>query len=433
MPDPVLVKGKACMVFGTQWGDEGKGKLVDILADEADVIARCAGGNNAGHTIVVGDAHYDFHLLPSGIISENTLSVIGNGVVVHIESMFAEAAKNEKKGLKNWQDRLVISDRAHIVFDLHQEIDGLQEVEKSAGGKSIGTTKKGIGPTYSSKTERTGLRMAELLGDFSEFSERFRTMVAGAQMRHSDLVVDVEAELAKYKELAEEVRPMVKDTVYVMYDALQKNQAVLVEGANAQMLDIDFGTFPYVTSSSCSVGGACTGLGLPPSKLERVFGVVKAYTTRVGGGAFPTEQLNDDGEKLQQVGAEFGVTTGRKRRCGWLDLVVVKYTHMINDLYSMMITKLDVLDDFAEIKVGIKYSHKGQPLDNFPACMDVLNEVEVEYVTLPGWQTSIKDCRTYDDLPENAKNYLKFIADFLGVPIQWIGVGPKRDSTIRVF
>eukprot|EP01134_Creolimax_fragrantissima_P003418 CFRG3418T1 len=421
------------MVFGTQWGDEGKGKLVDILADEADVIARCAGGNNAGHTIVVGDAHYDFHLLPSGIISENTLSIIGNGVVVHIESLFEEAAKNEEKGLKNWQDRLIISDRAHIVFDMHQDIDGLQEAEKSAGGSSIGTTKKGIGPTYSCKTERSGLRMAELLGDYDTFAEKFRMMASGCQKRHADLVVDIDAELAKYKVLAEKVRPMVQDAVYTVFDSLQNDKSVLVEGANAQMLDIDFGTFPYVTSSSCSVGGACTGLGIPPSKLERVFGVVKAYTTRVGGGAFPTEQLNSEGEALQTIGAEFGVTTGRKRRCGWLDLVVLKYTHMINDLYSIMITKLDVLDTFKEIKVGVKYNYKGKPLNSFPACMEVLTQVEVEYVTLPGWNCSIKHCRTYDELPENAQNYLKFISDFLGTPIQWVGVGPKREATIRVF
>lgn len=422
------------MVFGTQWGDEGKGKLVDLLAADVDIVARCQGGNNAGHTIVADGVKYDFHLLPSGIINEKAVSIIGNGVVVHIESLFAEAEKNEAKGLRDWQSRLVISDRAHIVFDLHQDVDALQEQEKARGGSSIGTTKKGIGPAYAAKAERTNLRMAELLGDFDEFSARFRRLVEGYQQRFPALRVDVDAELLKYKALRERIRPLVKDTVYLLWDALRHgDKRILIEGANAQMLDIDFGTYPYVTSSNCSVGGACTGLGLPPSRLTKVFGVVKAYTTRVGGGAFPTEQLNEHGEKLQQIGAEFGVTTGRKRRCGWLDLVVVKYTHMVNNLTSLMITKLDVLDSFDEIPVCVGYTYQGKSLAAFPADMSVLTNVQCEYVVLPGWNTSIAHCRTFEDLPANAQKYLRFIEDYLEVPIQWVGVGPERDATVRVF
>eukprot|EP00124_Ichthyophonus_hoferi_P003598 Ihof_evm1s321 gene=Ihof_evmTU1s321 len=413
--DTVIKPGQVVMVLGTQWGDEGKGKLVDMLAGDCDVIARCQGGNNAGHTIVVDGVKFDFHLLPSGIIHEKCKSVIGNGVVIHLQALFDEAAKNEAKGLKDWQNRLLISDRAHIVFNFHQQIDGLQEEEK--GGQSIGTTKRGIGPTYSSKASRTNLRLAELLGDFELFGDRFKSMVAGYQKRYPKLAVDIEGELAFYKEMAERIRPMVQDTVWFLNQQMADNtKKILVEGANAQMLDLDFGTYPYVTSSNCSVGGACTGLGIPPNKINQVFGVVKAYTTRVGGGAFPTEQLNADGEALQTIGAEFGVTTGRKRRCGWLDLVVVKYTHMVNGLTSIMITKLDVLDTFKEIQIGVGYKVDGVLLKNFPANLETLNKVEVEYVTLPGWEQDISQCRTWADLPVNAQNYVKFIEDFLKVP-----------------
>jgi adenylosuccinate synthase len=355
-------------------------------------------------------------------------------VVIHLEAMFAELQANVLKGLKGWENRLLVSDRAHIVFDFHLAIDGLQEVEKSASKRSIGTTKRGIGPTYSSKATRNGLRLTDLLTDFDDFSERFRAMVAAYQIAYKGLEVDVDAELTKYKGLAERIRPFVTDTIYFLHTVLaDSTKRVLVEGANAQMLDVDFGTYPYVTSSSCSVGGACTGLGLPPSRLNRVFGVVKAYTTRVGDGAFATEQLNEVGEALQSVGFEFGVTTGRKRRCGWLDMVQLKYAHMVNSISSIMITKLDVLDDFEEVKIGVNYTYKGEPLKNFPSSMLVLKEVEVEYLTMPGWKSNITQCREFDQLPQNAQLYVRKIEELLGVPVQWVGVGPKRDATIRLF
>ena len=422
---------KVSVVLGSQWGDEGKGKLVDILAQDADVVARCAGGNNAGHTIVVGDIHYDFHVLPSGIVSENCMSVIGNGVVLNIPAFFEELKYNEKKGLKNYQSRLLVSDRAHLVFSFHQNIDGIQEAEKGKG--SLGTTKKGIGPTYSAKMARTGLRVCDLLGDWDCFETTLRSTYEKHQKRYATLDIDIEKEVAYYKEIREKIRPYVSDTIVYVNECLQNAKRVLVEGANASMLDIDFGTYPYVTSSSCSIGGVCTGLGIAPHRVGSVYGVVKAYTTRVGDGAFPTEQFNKVGTDLQEIGREFGVTTGRRRRCGWLDLVVVKYTNMLNAYECIAITKLDVLDTFEEIKIGVAYMHKGKRLPSFPADMKLLEEVEVEYVTLPGWKTSIAACKKKSDLPKNALLYIRKIEEILGVPVKWVGTGPEREDMINMF
>lgn len=260
---------KVAVVLGAQWGDEGKGKLVDLLASKADVVCRCQGGNNAGHTVIVGETEYDFHLLPSGIINTTCVSVIGNGVVIHLQQFFEEIRKNEAKGLTNWKKRLLISDRAHIVFDFHQAVDGLQEVEK--GKKSIGTTKKGIGPTYSTKASRTGIRMADLLGDFSVFEEKFRFLASNYQKQFQNLNINIEDELTKYKEYATEIRPCVTDTVTFLHKSIKMGKSVLIEGANATMLDIDFGTYPYVTSSNCTVGGVCTGLGIPPRSIGKFY------------------------------------------------------------------------------------------------------------------------------------------------------------------
>jgi len=352
------INGKVTVVLGAQWGDEGKGKVVDMLATKFDVVCRCQGGNNAGHTVVIEGKEYDFHLLPSGIINDKAISVIGNGVVIHLPGLFDELSKNEAKGMTGWQDRLVISDRAHLVFDFHQQVDGMHEAEK--GGKSLGTTKKGIGPCYSSKATRNGIRVSDLLGDYSAFSEKFRAITDFYHRLFPDLKVDVEDELIRYKEYAEKVRPLVKDTVLFLHKALQAGKSVLVEGANAAMLDIDFGTYPYVTSSNCSIGGVLTGLGLPPQTIGDVIGVVKAYTTRVGDGPFPTEQLNDIGDLLQTKGAEIGVTTKRKRRCGWLDLYLLRYTSVVNGYSAICLTKLDILDTLPEIKIGIGYKINGQ-------------------------------------------------------------------------
>ncbi|KAJ7409835.1 Adenylosuccinate synthetase isozyme 2 [Willisornis vidua] len=396
---------RVTVVLGAQWGDEGKGKVVDLLAQDADIVCRCQGGNNAGHTVVVDAVEYDFHLLPSGIINPKVTAFIGNGVVIHLPGLFEEAEKNLQKG-------------------------------KAMPGSSqlLGTTKKGIGPVYSSKAARSGLRMCDLVSDFDEFSERFKVLANQYKAIYPTLKIDIEGELEKLKGYMEKVKPMVRDGVYFMYEALHgPPKKILVEGANAALLDIDFGTYPFVTSSNCTVGGVCTGLGMPPQNVGEVYGVVKAYTTRVGIGAFPTEQDNEIGELLQLRGKEFGVTTGRKRRCGWLDLVSLRYAYMINGFTALALTKLDILDVFPEIKVGVAYKLDGEIIPHFPANQEVLNKVEVQYETLPGWDTDISNARAFDELPVNAQNYVRFIEMELGVPVKWIGVGKSRESMIQLF
>ncbi|KAJ1930492.1 Adenylosuccinate synthase [Tieghemiomyces parasiticus] len=418
---------KLSVVLGAQWGDEGKGKLVDLLAQSADVCARCQGGNNAGHTIVVDGVKYAFHLLPSGLISPDCTSILGNGVVIHLPAFFDELANLESQGL-NCEGRILVSDRAHLVFDFHQIVDGIKETELGRG--SIGTTKKGIGPAYSSKASRSGIRVHHLY-DGDDFEQRLRCIVANRFKRYGRFDYDVEAELARYRELAARLKPMVVDSVTFMHSALAQGKNVLVEGANAIMLDIDFGTYPFVTSSNTGIGGVLTGLGVPPQTVGKVLGVVKAYTSRVGEGPFPTELFDADGAALQDVGREYGVTTGRKRRCGWLDMVMLRYSHYLNGYTSLNLTKLDVLDGFKEIKVAVAYRFQGKELPSFPASLTVLGGVEVEYKTFPGWLTDLSACRSYDELPTNAKNYVQFIEEFLGVPIEYIGVGPGRDAMIH--
>ncbi|XP_033030414.1 adenylosuccinate synthetase isozyme 2-like [Lacerta agilis] len=428
---------RVTVVLGAQWGDEGKGKVVDLLSLDADLVCRCQGGNNAGHTVVVDSVEYDFHLLPSGVINHNATSFIGNGVVIHLPGLFEEAEKNLKKGsgLEGWESRTVISDRAHLVFNFHQAVDGIQEQQRQLqGGKNLGTTKKGIGPAYSSKASRTGLRICDLLADFNEFSKKFKVLAQQYKTTYPALNIDTEAELQQLKIYAERIRPLVKDGVYFMYKALHgPPKKILVEGANAALLDIDFGTYPFVTSSNCTVGGVCTGLGIPPHYIGKVYGVVKAYTTRVGVGTFPTEQDNEIGEELQSRGREFGVTTGRKRRCGWLDLVLVKYAHMINGFSALAVTKLDILDTFEEIKVGVEYRLNEKRIPYFPANQELLNKVAVEYKVLPGWQCSTEEARSFGDLPPEAQGYIRFIEDYLGLPVKWIGVGKSRTSIIKLF
>lgn len=426
-----MYKSKVAVVLGAQWGDEGKGKVVDMLASQVDIVCRCQGGNNAGHTVVANGTEFDFHLLPSGIVNEKCISVIGNGVVIHLPSLFEELSKNEAKGLQKIAHRLIISDRAHLVFDFHQSVDGMQEAEK--GGKSLGTTKKGIGPAYSSKATRNGIRVGELLGDFNLFSEKFKSIVSTHQRLFPSISVDVEAELKRYKDYVELVRPYVKDTICFLHTALSAGKTILVEGANAAMLDIDFGTYPYVTSSNCSIGGVLTGLGLPPQTIGEVIGVVKAYTTRVGDGPFPTEQLNEIGELLQTRGFEVGVTTKRKRRCGWLDIPLLKYTSLVNGYTCICLTKLDILDTLDEIKVGVAYRRvNGEKLDHFPGTIAELGSIEVEYATLPGWKTCTEGMRDFKELPENAQKYVRFIEKELSVPVRWVGVGKGRESIINV-
>ncbi|KAJ8387349.1 hypothetical protein AAFF_G00158450 [Aldrovandia affinis] len=431
------VGNKVTVVLGAQWGDEGKGKVVDLLAQDADIVCRCQGGNNAGHTVVVDSVEYDFHLLPSGIINPNATAFIGNGVVIHLPGLFEEAEKNLRKGkgLEGWEDRLVISDRAHIVFDFHQAVDSVQEQQRQQQvGKNLGTTKKGIGPVYSAKAARNGLRICDLLSDFQQFSERFKNLALQYTSMYPGLEVDIDGELEKLKVYVQKIRPMVRDGVHFMYEALHgPPTAILVEGANAALLDIDFGTYPFVTSSNCTVGGVCTGLGMPPQNVGEVYGVVKAYTTRVGIGAFPSEQSNEIGELLQTRGKEVGVTTGRKRRCGWLDLVLLKYAHMINGFTAIALTKLDILDVLPEIKVGVAYKVDDVSIPHFPANQEVLQRVEVQYETLPGWNSDTSAVRSFQELPQNAQNYVRYIEEHLHVPVKWIGVGKSRESMIQLF
>nr|XP_005899489.1 PREDICTED: adenylosuccinate synthetase isozyme 1 [Bos mutus] len=429
-----LVCGEALHVSqGGQRGVGAGGPAVE--GPQGHVSALQEGGNNAGHTVVVDGKEYDFHLLPSGIINPKAVSFIGNGVVVHLPGLFEEAEKNEKKGLKDWEKRLVISDRAHLVFDFHQAVDGLQEVQRQAQeGKNIGTTRKGIGPAYSSKAARTGLRICDLLSDFDEFSSRFKNLARQHQSMFPSLEVDVEGQLKRLKGFAERIRPMVRDGVYFMYEALHgPPKKILVEGANAALLDIDFGTYPFVTSSNCTVGGVCTGLGIPPQNIGEVYGVVKAYTTRVGIGAFPTEQINEIGDLLQSRGHEWGVTTGRKRRCGWLDLMILRYAHMVNGFTALALTKLDILDALDEIKVGVAYKLGGKRIPYFPANQEILQKVEVEYETLPGWKADTTGARKWEDLPPQAQSYIRFVENHVGVAVKWVGVGKSRDSMIQLF
>jgi len=426
-------KNQVVVVLGSQWGDEGKGKLVDLLAEKADVVARCQGGNNAGHTVVANSVSYAFHLLPSGLVHPNAKAVLGNGVVIHIEEFLDEIAKNEAKGLaKITPDRLKISDRAHMVFQLHRVADQMQEEQRKSNKEMLGTTKKGIGPCYSSKASRSGLRMCDLIAsDFqNRFVEKFKRLASDHERAYGTQV-DVEAEVSKYKELSEKIKPYVTETVSYMHKVLEAGEKVLVEGANASMLDIDFGTYPYVTSSNCSIGGVCTGLGLPPGRIGKVFGVVKAYTTRVGAGAFPTELDNELGQYLQKHGAEFGVTTGRKRRCGWLDLAMLKFTHCLNNFTALALTKLDILSDLDEIKIGINYLKEGLPMTHYPSSEQDFEDVTVEYVTLPGWKCDITKCKGFEELPAKAQDYVTTIESILNVPIWWIGVGQSREAMIE--
>jgi len=416
------------VVVGGQWGDEGKGKLVDLIAQEQKIIARYNGGANAGHTIVLGDKKFATNLLPSGILTPTCVNLIGNGVVVEIPKLLDELAILHKSGIDT-QNRLFVSDRAHIVFGFHKEIDGLQEAALS-GDDKIGTTKKGIGPTYSSKSTRNGVRIGDLQ-HWDVFEKRVRSLFHSLSQQYKLDGYDLEAELKLFKEeYAPKVVPMITDTVVYLNKALRRNENVLLEGANAVMLDLDFGTYPYVTSSSPCVGGACTGLGVPPSSIKEVFAVVKAYTTRVGGGPFPTELHDHIGSELGRIGREFGTTTGRARRCGWLDAVAVRYGHMINGFTSICLTKLDVLDTFDEIKVAVKYEHEGKEVDSVPASLEIFSEVKIEYQTFKGWKQDISKCRKFSDLPQEAQDYVLALEKIFEIPIRWIGVGASRDAII---
>lgn len=399
------------------------------LLQEYDVCARVAGGSNAGHTIVVEGKKYKFHLLPSGVLNDKATCIIGNGVVIHLPSFLNELDALSASGIQ-YEGRVKVSDRAHLVFDFHQEVDGT--LENRLGRNKIGTTKKGIGPAYASKIQRNGIRIGDLR-DFEYFEERFRDLADHHMRAFPGLEIDVEGQLEFYRNISKRVNDMTVDTIEYTNKAFKDGKKILVEGANATMLDIDFGTYPYVTSSNPSIGSVLTGLGVSPRKLRGIYGTVKAYTTRVGEGPFPTEQEDDPagvGNHLGTVGAEYGTTTGRARRCGWLDIPQMRFSTLINGFTSINLTKLDVLTGLEEVKIGKAYKHDGKILTTMPADLKTLSSVEVMYETLPGWTEDISTVKNFEELPVNAQKYVLRVQELLGVPIRWIGVGPNRLDVI---
>lgn len=421
--------GQVIYVAGSQWGDEGKGKLVDIMSQKYDIIARAAGGANAGHTICINkdgkSEKFVFHLLPSGVLHPGKICIIGNGCVVHLPTLLDEIHELREKGI-DVTDQLLISDRAHIIFDYHKEIDEIQE--KGKGDKKVGTTKRGIGPAYSDKIGRRGIRMADML-DFDGFAKKYRQN-AEENMKRYGLKIDIEAQISFFKDVIEVIQPLIVNTIEYLEKAHNEGKTILVEGAQGSHLDIDFGTYPYVTSSNTTCGGACTGLGIPPRHMNSVVGIAKAYTTRVGAGPFPTELDEEQGKKLRDQGGEYGATTGRPRRCGWFDAVVVRNAITINGINSINVTKLDVLTGFDKVQIGIGYKLDGKEITFVPAILEDFERVEVEYLDLPGWEEDISKAKTFEDLPENAKNYILKLEEILGVPINFIGVGVYRREMI---
>ncbi|AOR24853.1 adenylosuccinate synthase [Clostridium taeniosporum] len=423
----------AFIVLGAQWGDEGKGKMTDYLAEEAEVVVRFQGGNNAGHTVEVGDKQYKLHLIPSGILYDDKLNVIGNGVVVDPKALFEEINYLEGVGVKVTPEKLIISDRAQLIMPYHKTLDVLKE--KARGKNDIGTTGKGIGPCYTDKFERCGIRVCDLMHEdvFKEKLEEnirmkndYITKVLGGEpLNFSEI-------LNEYLEYGKKLRPFVQDTSVKVYENIKTDKTVLFEGAQGMLLDIDYGTYPYVTSSNTTAGGVCSGIGIGPSMITNAVGITKAYTTRVGKGPFPTELLDETGDWIREKGHEYGVTTGRSRRCGWLDLVIVKTAARVSGLTSLAVTKIDTLAGLEKLKVCVGYKFDGKVIDYFPASLEDLAKCEPIYEEFDGWDESVAEARTYDELPENAKKYLNRIAEFTDTKISIIGVGPKREHTIRI-
>lgn len=417
------------VISGTQWGDEGKGKIVDYLAGQADVVVRFQGGSNAGHTVTVNGEEYKLRLMPSGILYEGTTCVIANGVVFDPQILLEEIDGLKKRGIHTENIRL--SNRAHVVMPWHKLFDELKE--NSLGDKKIGTTRRGIGPCYIDKADRIGIRVCDLI-DKEEFAIRLKDILSRKNLilekvyNHAPL--NYEEILHEYEGYAEKIRPYVCDTISFLNDAIDARKKILFEGAQATMLDIDYGTYPYVTSSHPISGGVGVGAGVAPKKIDKVFGVVKAYCTRVGEGPFPTEQLNEIGDKLREAGHEFGTVTGRPRRTGWLDACVVKYAGQLSGTDYMAVTRLDILDDFDEIKMCVAYKLDGKILNEIPASLKILAKVEPVYETFSGWKTDISKCRNYSDLPENAKKYLERMAEVTGIKLGIVSVGPNREQTI---
>ena len=420
------------VIVGTQWGDEGKGKVVDLLAEKFDIVARYQGGHNAGHTVRLGEQKFILQLIPSGILRPNKLAVIGNGVVLDPAALLAEIQALEQAGVQV-SGRLYISHRAQVVFPYHRMME--KAAESATGKARIGTTSRGIGPTYEDKMGRRGIRMADLL-DAESFACLVELCVAEknllARALDSPDSVDARQIVEQYGQYAERLRPLVADTAALLAREIERGRSVLFEGAQGTMLDIDHGTYPFVTSSNATAGGACIGLGVAPTRIGSVMGVSKAYTTRVGGGPFPTEARGPEGDTLRERGAEFGSVTGRARRCGWLDLPVLRYSCTINGLDSLVITKLDVLDHLEEIPVCVGYRYRGSDLNEMPALAHVLDQVEPVYHRLPGWRCSTFGLNSYEQLPPRARDYLDFVRDSAGVEVSLVSTGPEREEAVWV-
>ena len=418
------------VIVGTQWGDEGKGKIVDLLAENADFVVRFQGGNNAGHTMVVGGEKFIFHLVPSGILQGKTCA-IGNGVVVDPGVLLEELDRLGSRGIAVNPQNFMISERAHIIMPYHKAVDTARENFK--GDKKIGTTGRGIGPAYEDKATRRGIRFSDLM-DTEVFAEKVNTILDEKNFYLKNYLssdnLEAESIIRQYTEYAEKLAPYVTNISVVLDRAVKKGQQILFEGAQGTHLDIDHGTYPYVTSSNTLAGNACCGAGVGPKKIDDVIGIVKAYTTRVGMGPFPSELLDDIGDKIQEKGAEFGATTGRRRRCGWLDTVLLRNAVRLNGLSSVAITKLDVLGAIDSLKVCTGYDYKGEQLDDFPASLNVLADCKPIYETLPGWLEDISNIKNFDDLPHNVKNYLKRVEELIETPISIVSVSPERDATM---
>ena len=425
----------AIVVLGAQWGDEGKGKATDLLAASETIhyVVRTSGGHNAGHTIVIDGQKYATHLLPSGILTSGATSVIGNGVVVSPEALFRELDGLIERGVDGAEDRLVVSANAHVIASYHQTIDKV--AERFLGKNKIGTTGRGIGPAYADKVNRSGIRIADL------FDEGIlRQKVEGALEVRNQLLakvynrraVDVDQVVEELLQYADRLRPLVRDTSLLLNQALDEDKTVLFEGAQATMLDVDHGTYPFVTSSSAVAGGVSTGAGIGPTRIDRVIGVIKAYTTRVGSGPFPTELFDENGEKLWKVGGEVGVSTGRDRRCGWYDTVIARYASRVNGLTDLFLTKLDVLSSWEKVPVCVAYEIDGVRHDEMPMTQTEFHHAKPIYEELDGWWEDISGCRTFAELPKNARNYVLALEDLSGTRIWGVGVGPGREQTLTV-
>jgi adenylosuccinate synthase len=417
-------------VVGTQWGDEGKGKYIDMLAEKADVVVRYSGGNNAGHTVVADGISYALHLVPSGILHKGTKCIIGNGVVIDPGELLVEIESLKKRGVN--ADNLLISDRAHVVMPYHKLLDELQE--KFRGNGSLGTTKRGIGPAYVDKYDRSGIRMCDFIDNDTlvmKIRENLELKNLIIEKVYNGKKYDADSIIKEYLGYADLLRRYVTDTNTVLHKSMDEGSEILFEGAQATFLDIDFGTYPFVTSSNPTSGGVCTGAGIGPTYIDEVIGVMKAYTSRVGSGPFPTEQNNDTGNIIRELGHEYGTTTGRPRRCGWLDMVMIRYAARINGLTSLAINHLDTIGKLKQIKLCVAYENNGHSITSFPSSLEVLAGCEPVYEEFEPWSQDISEIRNYNELPLAARKYLCRIEELSGVAVRYIGVGKDRCQIIE--